>query len=231
MATPTYFSDFPNITYDVKMNKAGIKETINIKDYFHLLVPRTDIFRQETLYANYTIQNGERPDQISYKLYGDEQYYWIILQINEIVDYWSQWPLSQAQFDAYVVDKYGSYDGTLGTHHWETIETFDDEGNLVLPGRQYDSVGGRGGMVVSEDFVFEYPAYPGSPSIRYSRPQRVTIRQHEFDLNQRKTQIFVLQERYISQWESEIKQYTAKLKSRRAQNYINSGVDVSSLRQ
>ena len=228
---PTYFSKFPNIEYTVYMNRAGVKENINIKDYFHLLRMRDTIYKEETLYTPYYINNGERPDQISYKEYGDEQYYWIILQINEIVDYWSQWPLSQAQFDAYVVDKYGSYDGTLGTHHWETIETFDDEGNLVLPGRQYDSVGGRGGMVVSEDFVFEYPAYPGSPSIRYSRPQRVTIRQHEFDLNQRKTQIFVLQERYISQWESEIKQYTAKLKSRRAQNYINSGVDVSSLRQ
>ena len=32
--------------------------------------------------------NLRDPDQISYEQYGDEQYYWIILQINEIIDFY-----------------------------------------------------------------------------------------------------------------------------------------------
>ena len=37
MSTPTYFSNFPDIDYALKMNKAGIVDYITIKDYFHLL--------------------------------------------------------------------------------------------------------------------------------------------------------------------------------------------------
>ena len=65
MATPTYFSNFPDIDYGIKMNKAGIVEKVKIKDYFHLLVPRDDIFRSDTLYSEYVVENGMRPDQVS----------------------------------------------------------------------------------------------------------------------------------------------------------------------
>ena len=80
MAKPDYFKYFPNIEYPVKLLKSGKTESITIKDYFHLLLPRDDIFKEDTLYEQYYVKNGQRPDQISYNLYGDEQYYWIILQ-------------------------------------------------------------------------------------------------------------------------------------------------------
>jgi hypothetical protein len=92
MSTPKYFRNFPNIQYAVSANKAGIPTYINIKDYFNLLKVRDDIFREETLYAPYTIQNGQRPEQISEAIYGDAQFYWVILQVNDITDYYSQWP-------------------------------------------------------------------------------------------------------------------------------------------
>jgi hypothetical protein len=95
MSTPKYFRNFPNIQYALEVDKAGKPKYINIKDYFHLLTVRDDIYREETLYTTYTVQNGERPDQISYKFYGDEQWYWVLLQVNEITDYYTQWPLSE----------------------------------------------------------------------------------------------------------------------------------------
>ena len=57
MSTPRYFSNFPNIQYALKVNKAGQPKFINIKDYFHLLTPRDDIFREETLYNKYIIHD------------------------------------------------------------------------------------------------------------------------------------------------------------------------------
>jgi hypothetical protein len=120
MASPTYFSNFPNISYSLKMDKAGRTERIRIKDYFHLIVPRDDIFRDETLYTDYVVENGARPDQVSYDLYEDEQFYWIILQINEITDYYNQWPMSQLQLDDFLVKKYGSIQKTDEIHHYET---------------------------------------------------------------------------------------------------------------
>ena len=71
MSTPKYFQYFPNIQYATSINKAGVPSFVSIKDYFHLLTVRDDIYREETLYTKYNIQDGERPDEISYKVYGE----------------------------------------------------------------------------------------------------------------------------------------------------------------
>ena len=62
MSSPDYFSKFPNIDYTVYMNKAGVKENISIKDYFHLLKIKDGVFKFDTLYEPYFVSNGERPD-------------------------------------------------------------------------------------------------------------------------------------------------------------------------
>ena len=152
MATPKFFKNFKDINYAVGANRAGVVDYIKIKDFFRSLVIREDIFSQDTLYVNYTVQNGERPDQISYKEYGDEQYYWILLQINGVVDYYNQWPLSDVELEEYIIKKYGSFAAADQVRHYATREVFDTEGNLILPP----------GLIVSEDFSFNYLATPRS---------------------------------------------------------------------
>ena len=144
MATPKYFFDFPNLRYATSANSAGIPNYIAIKDYFHLLKPRDDIFREETLYQEYIVKNGERPDQISKDFYEDEQYYWIILQINEITDYWNQWPLSQLELDEFITRKYQTTEEANATHHYETPRVVDVNNNLLLAEGHY----------VDKDFQF-----------------------------------------------------------------------------
>ena len=135
MKNPTYFSEFPNIKYPYKINKAGIVDSFTIKDYFHLLKVRGEVRNTATIYSPHTIINGQRPDQLSFELYGSEAYYWVILQVNDIVDVHNEWPLGNYELDEYILRKYGSYDKASEVHHYETIETFDEEGNKVLPGR------------------------------------------------------------------------------------------------
>ncbi len=152
MTKPRYFFEFPNLKYAVSANSAGIPNYITIKDYFHLLRPRDDIFRQDTIYSEYIIKNGERPDQIAHDFYGDEQYYWIILQINEITDYYNQWPLSQLELDEYITRKYQSDEEALKTHHYETPRVVDINGNVLL----------REGLHVPSNFQFKYRPDPTS---------------------------------------------------------------------
>ena len=199
MATPNYFSYFPNIKYPVKLLKSGKTESINIKDYFHLLVPSDDIFKEETLYEQYFVKNGERPDQISYRLYGDEQYYWVILQINEITDYHSQWPLSQYELDEYILMKYGNEMKSDEIRHYETQRVTDRDGNLLLPG----------GMKVSQDYLFEYTDDTGV--IKNSRSVPITYRQYEYRINEEKSEIFILQSKFVGQYKREVKDYCRDL--------------------
>lgn len=193
MSFPKYFEHFNNVKYAISTNKAGIPNYITIKDFFHLMRVRDDIFKEDTLYTEYYIQNGERPENVSYQLYGDEQFYWILLQINNIVDYYNQWPLSSVELEKFINKKYGSWSNASLPHHWETVETFDDNGNLVLPG----------GVVVSEDFVYYYPNKPGSgvDVVEMSSfPSVVSNVEYEQRENEKKSNIVILNQRYISDY-------------------------------
>lgn len=232
MATPKYFKAFPDIKYGMSMNKSGVINYINIKDYFHLMRVRDDIFKQDTLYSPYVVKNGERPDQISYNMYGDEQYYWILLQINDIVDYHNQWPLSQYELDQYIVSKYG-LEGAGDIHHYETLELKDNEGNVMVPGRGGpgpDRGGiGRSGLTVSSDYEVTFPAYPDSnPTITFygSEGPRasctpISNRQYEYDINEDKSQIQILQKKYVTLFVAEVEKYASKIED------ITSHLDVS----
>ena len=207
MGYPKYFSYFKNIKYAVSANKAGIENTINIKDYFHLLRVRDDIFKEDTVYTEYYIKNGERPDQISYDKYGTESFYWMILQVNDIVDYYNQWPLSQNELNEFILKKYGSYEGAEAIHHYETVETFDDEGNFVLPG----------GQIVPEDFVYYYPSSINQTVTLSSFPAAVTNSEYEQRLNEEKSRIQIIQPKYVYEIEREVRLYGSNTKNQASQ--------------
>lgn len=204
MSKPSYFRNFPDIQYALRQNKAGRTEFVKIKDYFNLLKVRDDIFREDTLYSPYTIKNGQRPDQISYQFYGDEQFYWIILQVNDITDYYNEWPLSEDELTEFVYKKYGGAAGAGQTHHWETIETYNTETPpvLLLPG----------GLVVPEDYIFYY-SDPGSNVTLSSRPTSVSNFEYERRLNVAKSQIYILDKKYIWQYDKEVRNYAKNLDS------------------
>ena len=208
MATPKYFSYLPNVQYALSANKAGQIDYAEMKDFFRMAVVRDDIFKQDTVYTKYTVKNGTRPDQIAYELYGDNQYYWIILQINEIVDYYNQWPLSDKELDEYVAKKYGN-NGAGEIHHYETVETFDSDGNRVLPG----------GLEVPESFVYTYPSEIGGTVYLTSRPDYVTNVGYERALNEKKSEIFVLKKKYLQDYVREFKNYG--LNAKQQQSFIS----------
>ena len=70
MATPNYFQQLPNIKYAQSINKAGVANYVEMKDFFRLMRVRDDIFAEDTMYKEYVVQNGQRPEQISFELYG-----------------------------------------------------------------------------------------------------------------------------------------------------------------
>jgi len=56
----------------------------------------------------YTIEQGERPDQIAARYYNDPELDWLIYLANDIMDPYYDWPLSQNQFYEFIKAKYGS---------------------------------------------------------------------------------------------------------------------------
>ena len=196
MSTPTYFSNYPDIDYAFKINKAGQPVSCLIKDFFHLMKVRDDLYKYDTIYDNYYIKNAQRPDEISYELYDDEQYYWIILQINDITDYWNQWPLHDNELEEYINQKYVTEEKADAVRFYQTEPQYDADGYVIYPG----------GIRVMEDFV-----YPPQLGIPYQPPTAVTNRQYEWGLNDLKREIQVVQPKYISDFVRDYERYANNL--------------------
>ena len=74
------------------------------------------------LFDNYDVKDGERPEDVAFKWFGDAQLHWVILMTNNITDRYYQWPLSQPQFAEHLTDKYGSGNEDA-VHHYEITQT------------------------------------------------------------------------------------------------------------
>jgi hypothetical protein len=78
---------------------------------------RRDILANITVYDYYDVVEGETPEIVAEKIYGNAQYHWIIMLVNERYDYLSDWPLPQTALDLYVTQKYGN--NANAVHHYE----------------------------------------------------------------------------------------------------------------
>lgn len=116
-----YFDNFPTIIY------GGVE----VRD-----ITRRKKFMQNNLnnpfvFLPYTIKDNYRPEDISYYYYGSVDYTWLVLLANNIIDPYTQWPLSDDNFDKMLMTKYAERSGRTGYSviDWAQDETRTD--NIV----------------------------------------------------------------------------------------------------
>lgn len=106
MAT-NFFSKFPNIQYDIsgKGNYVTLTDISRTVDINNLNEDKV------SYYTYYNIQNGDRPDIISQKLYGNPNYYWTFFILNDQLKTGisNSWPLASADLENMISDEYDEY--------------------------------------------------------------------------------------------------------------------------
>lgn len=142
MSGSYYFSYFPQTTYE---SFDGSNKAV------------TDIFKRAkmtkiasnikgSIFYKYTIQDGERPEDIAIKFYGDTQYYWIVLYANEIINIYAEWPKSTRDFENFIIEKYGSFEDAMTVvHHyedsngnWISLDAFDPATSSIISMHEYE---------------------------------------------------------------------------------------------
>ena len=115
-----FFQHYPQISYDISGTKpAKLKTVINLMEKAKI---KSAIKDDIVAYFPYSIMEGERPDHVSKKIYGNVKYTWLIFLINDITDPIYDWPLGTREFGAYVKNKYGSLATAKSTiHQYEQI--------------------------------------------------------------------------------------------------------------
>ena len=124
-----YFKDFPSFYYDFKQNDGTTKTSI-VKDITRNIRFRRDILANVSLYDQYDIQDGDTPEIIAEKVYGNAQYHWVVMLLNEKFDYISDFPLDEVSLVKYIESKYGVA-GKYAIHHYENADGYVVDSDAV----------------------------------------------------------------------------------------------------
>lgn len=188
-----YFRRVPDILYLKYKKNPFDGNYIQIKNIFARIKLIDSIVPSSTIFEDYFIQDGERPDTISFDYYGSSGYDWIILIINNIKNIYSDWPLPQLAFNNYVES---TYTDPTGVHHYETVEQYY-KGKKVLDG----------GITVPQSFQFVKPDGNLVPLDESRGP--VSNYVYEMRKNDKKREIFLLKpellDQFVQIFENEIK--------------------------
>lgn len=99
-----FFKNFPEITY--KLNDGRI---VFIKDFFRKSTIQESGIDSLIDYTMYECQEGDRPDVVASKIYGNSDLHWTFFLVNEITNY-EQWFKDNEVFENYMTEKYeGQY--------------------------------------------------------------------------------------------------------------------------
>ncbi len=98
----SYFSKFPKIRYSFD-NGATSKIAVDIVTR----VKVRDYVKQNTeMFVEYLIKDGDTPEILADRIYGDSELHWIIMIFNEITNPYYDWALSQRKLEAFAFNKY-----------------------------------------------------------------------------------------------------------------------------
>lgn len=113
-----FFDLFPKIPYDI--SRTGKRHLDLMTDVFFRFKFLDAVKKRKVAYFPYTIKDGETPEIIADKVYGDPEAHWVIMMLNDVIDPYLDWYMSTSVFDKYINDKYGSISAAYNTiHHYE----------------------------------------------------------------------------------------------------------------
>ena len=189
MANP-YFSNLPEFEYVNRTQRGRSEGDYSVvKNFFKRGKLREDIFQDLTFFTKYIVQGDDRPDTVASKVYDDPTLDWVVLMANNIINVQSEWPMSQADFHAYITNKYDEETLYSGIHHYESREVKTTDNSIIIPAGQ------RVGVAQSVSY---YDDALGQHFIATDVALPVTNFTHEERLNNDKRNIFVLKASYLN---------------------------------
>jgi len=161
-----YFRNFPKVDY-VHTN-GGIP--VKMTDITRMVKFLNHTTTSYVAFDFYDIRDGDTPESIASRLYGDPNMHWIILLTNNITDLYTDWPMTVNRFEDYVKSKYDDVDGI---HHYEyTQESGDSKFTIELPNESATTI--PAGATAITNFEYEEAIQTQKRRIRVIQPMFVS---------------------------------------------------------
>lgn len=207
-----YFSLTPDIQYDEKPIRFPFSESeyIVAKNFFRRFKIDEDKFSYSVFFKKYAIQDGDRIELISEKIYGTPYFDWVIMITNNIINPYFDWPLAEWEIRDLV-------ENPDAIHHYETIEYKNQDGDVVV----------EEGLIVDQTFTTKPYVYLNTknPTLVYSQvagnliTKPVTNLDQAIRENESKRSIYLLKSNYIEQF---VRSFKEQSLYSRSTNYVDS---------
>lgn len=102
-----YFSKFPLVKYPV-MDNGGFR-FVFARNLLRRIALSEEMKSSDGAFMEYSIKDGERPEHIAERVYGDPSYHWLVLLTNDVLDPYHDWYRSSAAMEDYIQKKHGGY--------------------------------------------------------------------------------------------------------------------------
>lgn len=116
-----YFRIFPKTfyTFDLKNNSP-----VAITNIFSRFKIRSAVLNNALAFYKYQVLDGETPEIISYKMYDDPMYHWVICLCNDLIDPQFDLPLDYNSLEKKILKKYNYTaieEAIADVHHYELV--------------------------------------------------------------------------------------------------------------
>ena len=201
-----FFDIVPNIEYDEKPISYPFSESdfVVAKNFFRRYKINDDVFQYAVFFKKYTIKDGERPETLAEKIYGNQFYDWVILLTNNMVNAQYDWPRTNYEIYKMVEEEFD--DPYSEISHYEIKETIGHyQAGLHVDKTFYDNthklnIGGSVQIKNGNEIA--------SP---------ITVAEYYQEENEKKREIYLLKSRFL---ESFVKDFKKQNLYKKDENYI-----------
>jgi hypothetical protein len=180
---PKYFQYFPTTVFD----------NTRLIDITKRVEVRESVLGNPYAFLPYVIKEGYRPQDIAFFYYGDVKYVWLVYLSIGVVDPYYDWPLSAKAFDNYIIKKYAVDANANGNAVIEWAQNTQIEENIL----HYENT--SDGTIITKD------TYDLSETLVQGDWKAIRVYDFELQKNEDKRVINLLDYRYASQAEEELK--------------------------
>lgn len=206
-----YFSNFPKLIYSTNSFSSADRIT-NITAKFSL---NQSTKENTAVYYEYDVREGDTPEVIAKKAYGDPYKHWVVLMMNNIVDAQYDWPLTTINLNNYIDAKYSTSEyansNTSGAgltfaesnvhSYYKVITTTIANGSKIVNEYQIDANTYANVSVSTSSITLQDN---NVITIAVSKDSK-TYYEYEVEENESKRKIKVLKPEFVSALEDEIK--------------------------
>lgn len=202
-----YFKHFNKIIYNQDADSSSVDVLTNLSTKISFMNQYID---NTSLYYYYSIEDGETPEILAYKLYGSVEKHWILLMFNNILDPQYDWPMEQRNLGAYIENKYSTsdYADTANTSitglSWAMSHTKDyfvtEETNVVGTDYKYsDTYAIDSGVYANTSTSLQTTILESGETLSTSTTKHTkSYYEYEIELNESKRNIRILKPEFVA---------------------------------